>query len=321
MARHQRLSFGCGRLPFRQGDFLRIAASGSVAPEFENKSIRGRQPLRMTPIGQGRDMTETREFTTIERRGPIAIVRYDRGDGINALSRAAMRELTDIARMFRDDISAHVIVLTGTDKIFSAGADLKDPEMAAGHDGGLMQRRHALRVGPDMCDAWEDLEQLTVCAVEGHCIGGGVALAGACDIRIAARSASFRLPEIPLGMNMSWHSNPRLVNLMGPARAKLFVILGEAVKADQALDWRLVEEVVDDGAALDAALDLAQRAAAVPPVALRMSKQSLDMAAKALNPVATYMDRDQFALAATGKDQREAISAFLEKRAPRFTGE
>ena len=67
---------------------------------------------------------ETRDFTTIERRGPVALVRYDRKDGLNALSRAAMRELTDIARMFNDDISTHVIVLTGTDKIFSAGADL-----------------------------------------------------------------------------------------------------------------------------------------------------------------------------------------------------
>ncbi|MEQ8746230.1 enoyl-CoA hydratase/isomerase family protein [Pyruvatibacter sp.] len=261
------------------------------------------------------------QFTSIERRGPVAIVRLDRGDGLNALSRAAMRELTHIAHEFRDDIETHVIVLTGTDKIFSAGADLKDPEMASGSAGGLMARRHALRVGPDMCDAWEDLEQLTICAIEGHCIGGGVALVGACDIRIAGASASFRLPEIPLGMNMSWHSNPRLVNLMGPARTKLFVILGEALKAADALDWGLVEEVVDQGTALDAALDLAGRAAAVPPVPLRMSKQSIEMAAKALNPVSTYMDRDQFALAATGKDQREAITAFLEKRAPNFTGE
>lgn len=264
---------------------------------------------------------ETRDFTTIERRGAVAVVRYDRGDGLNALSRAAMRELTQIARDFKDDISTHVIVLTGTERIFSAGADLKDPEMGSEREGGLMARRQSLKVGPDMCDAWEDLEQLTICAIEGHCIGGGVALVGACDIRIAARSASFRLPEIPLGMNMSWHSNPRLVNLMGPARTKLFVILGEALKAPDALDWRLVEDVVADGAALEAALDLAGRAAGVPPVPLRMSKQSIEMAAKALNPVATYMDRDQFALAATGKDQAEAISAFLEKRTPKFTGE
>ena len=172
-----------------------------------------------------------------------------------------------------------------------------------------------------MCAAWEQLEQVTIMAVEGFCIGGGVALAAACDIRVAGRSAFFRLPEVPLGMNMSWHSNPRLVNLMGPARAKLFTILGEKLPAPQALEWGLVEEVAEDGGALDAAMVLAGRFAALPPVAVRMSKQSIDMAAKALNQAVTYVDRDQFALAATSKDQQEAISAFLEKRKPNFTGD
>jgi enoyl-CoA hydratase/carnithine racemase len=142
-----------------------------------------------------------------------------------------------------------------------------------------------------------------------------------CDIRVAGRSAYFRLPEIPLGMNMSWHSNPRLVNLMGPARAKLFVILGEKLYAPDALQWGLVEYLVDDGAALTEATTLAEKFARLPPLGVRMSKQSIDMAAKALNPAVTYMDRDQFALAATSKDQQEAVNAFLEKRKPTFTGE
>jgi enoyl-CoA hydratase/carnithine racemase len=178
-----------------------------------------------------------------------------------------------------------------------------------------------MKVGPEMCDAWERLEQVTICAVEGFCIGGGSALAAACDIRIAGKSAYFRLPEIPLGMNMSWHSNPRIVNLIGPARAKLFIILGEKLHAPQALDWGLVEEVVEDGRALAAALALAGKFGDLPPLPVRMSKQSIDMAAKALNPAVTFMDRDQFALTATSRDQQEAIDAFLEKRKPKFTGE
>ena len=122
-------------------------------------------------------------------------------------------------------------------------------------------------------------------------------------------------------MNMSWQSNPRLVNLMGHAKAKLFTILGETLLAPKALDWGLIEELVPSGTARTAAIDLAARFGAVPPVALRMSKQSLDVAAKALNHATTYMDRDQFILAATSNDQTEAISAFLEKRNPVFTGE
>lgn len=261
------------------------------------------------------------DFTRIEREGKVAIVHFDREDNLNAMSAAAMRELTAVARGFEDDLETIAIVLTGTRRGFSAGADLADPEMASRKTKGLLARRHALKIGPDMCGAWERLEQITICAVEGFCIGGGTALAAACDIRVAAKSAYFRLPEIPLGMNMSWHSNPRLVNLMGPSRAKLFTILGEKLPAPQALDWGLADEIAEDGEALDAALKLARKFAALPPVAVRMSKQSIDMAAKAFNAAVTYMDRDQFALAATSKDQQEAVSAFLEKRKPNFTGE
>jgi enoyl-CoA hydratase/carnithine racemase len=261
------------------------------------------------------------EFTRVERKGRVATVHLDRGDKLNALSNAAMRELTAVARSFEDDLETSAIVLTGTASHFSAGADLSDPEIATRKDKGLLARRHAMKLGPDMCDAWERLEQVTICAVEGFCIGGGSALAASCDLRVAGKSAYFRLPEIPLGMNMSWHSNPRLVNLMGPARAKLFIMLGEKLHAPQALDWGLVEEVVEDGQALSAALTLAQKFGDLPPLPLRMSKQSIDMAAKALNPAVTFMDRDQFALTATSKDQQEAVSAFLEKRKPKFTGE
>lgn len=259
-------------------------------------------------------------FTRITRKGRVALVEYDRGDGINALSVAVMKELTEVARQFEDDLETSVIVLSGTSKCFSAGADLKDPELA-NRPTGLLHRRHALKVGPNMCDAWEALEQVTIAAIEGFCIGGGTALVAACDIRVASDKAIFRLPEVPLGMNMSWHSNPRLVNLMGPAKAKLFTILGEALPVPKALDWGLVEQVCAPGQAQAEALLLAERFGALPPVAVRMSKQSIDMAAKALNQATTYMDRDQFALAATSQDQKEAITAFLEKRKPHFTGE
>ena len=248
---------------------------------------------------------------TIDRGEGIALVRLDRGDGRNALSAQFMREITAAAETFRDDLETHAVVLTGTADIFSVGADLKDPELAARRDKGLLERRHALRVGPDMCAAWEAIEQFTICAIEGHCIGGGVALAASCDVRVAGEGASLRLPEIPLGMNMSWHSNPRLVNLMGLARAKLFITLGEAVDAAEAKAQGLVERVVARGHALDTAMDLARRIAALPPVGVRMTKQSVDAAAKALNHTATYMDRDQFALTLTGEDQQEAVRAFL----------
>lgn len=259
------------------------------------------------------------EFITIELEGRVATLRFDRGDRINPLSVQLMRDLTAAARLLRDDVSTSAVILTGG-QAFSGGADLADPAIAQRAEASLLERREMLRVGPDMCDAWEALDQVTIAAIEGFCIGGGVALAVACDFRIAGRSAHFRLPEIPLGMNMSWHTQPRLVNLLGPSRAKQLTIFGEKVSAEKAERWGLADEICDDGSALDVARRWAGKVGALPPVAVRMAKRGITQAATALNQVSTFMDIDQFALASTSEDQREAVTAFLEKRAPRFTG-
>lgn len=258
-------------------------------------------------------------FLTLEKKNGIAVVTIDRGDGRNALSRELIVDLTAVARSFADDLQTQAVVLASKGA-FTAGADLKDPAMDRRRANGLLERRHVVRIGPDLCDAWEKMEQVTICAIEGYCIGGGVALAAACDFRVMANSAILRLPEIPLGMNMSWHAVPRLVSLIGPARAKQFIIYGEDISAQTALNWGLADEIAPDGEALDAALRWAGRAAKLPPNAVRMTKQSVNAVANALNHCATYMDLDQYVLATTSEDYREAIKAFLEKRAPKFTG-
>lgn len=259
------------------------------------------------------------DFVSLRREGRVAHVLLDRGDGLNAMSIQVLRDLRAVALALRDDITTSAVVVSGA-RAFSAGADLADPEAGRRASVSLLERREILRAGPDMCDAWEALDQVTIAAVERFCIGGGVALVGACDFRIAGRGAHFRLPEIPLGMNMSWHSQPRLVNLIGPSRTKQLVIFGERVSAEAAETWGLVDRVVADGESLAAADEWAQKVAALPPVAVRMAKRGITQIATALNQATTYMDLDQFALAATGEDHREAVSAFLEKRKPDFTG-
>jgi enoyl-CoA hydratase/carnithine racemase len=121
-------------------------------------------------------------------------------------------------------------------------------------------------------------------------------------------------------MNMSWHAQPRLVNLLGPARAKQLVIFGERVAAPEALAWGLIEAIAPDGGAAAMARQWAVRVAALPPISIRMAKRAITQFATALNGVGTFMDGDQYALAALGEDHREAVAAFFEKRAPRFTG-
>src|SRR5690242_14691273 len=211
-------------------------------------------------------------FVTIARDGAIATVTMDRGDGRNALSRQLMLELTEAARSFADDLETQAIILTGQGA-FSAGADLKDPAMSRRAANGLLERRHMVKVGPDLCEAWEKVEQVTICAIEKYCIGGAAALVAACDVRIVAQSAVMRLPEVPLGMNMSWHAVPRLVSLIGPARAKRFIIFGENWSAEEALSAGLADEIAPDGQALAAARRWAEKVAKLPPNAVRMTKQ------------------------------------------------
>ena len=264
-------------------------------------------------------------FVTIDRNlgpeGRIAVVRFDRGDGINALSPEALRELTAAARSFEDDAATSVVVLTGSARAFSAGFDLKDPEgrSRGGMDLGTL-RRH-LKLGPRLTRAWQEMEQITIGAIEGFCVGGGVALAVALDFRIMARDAHLRVPEIGLGMNMSWQSVPRLLHLIGPARTKQAVILADQrISAAEAHDWGLVEELAEPGHAFDVAMTLAGKIAVQPPLSVAMTKLTVNRLAYALDDLASHMDVDQFALASMSEDHKEGVDAFLTRRKPRFRG-
>jgi enoyl-CoA hydratase len=265
------------------------------------------------------------QFVQIEKGlgpdGRVAVVRFDRKDGINTLSPEALRQLTTAARSFDDDGDTSVVVLTGSPRAFSAGFDLKDSEGRSRQKMDLGALRRHLRLGPRLTEAWHRMEQVTIGAIEGFCIGGGVALAVALDFRVMARDAHLRVPEIGLGMNMSWQSIPRMLHLIGPARTKQAVILADQrIRAQEAYEWGLVEEVADPGQAFEAAMLLAGKIAAQPPLSVAMTKLTVNRLAHALDDLTSHMDVDQFALASMSEDHKEGVAAFLGKRKAKFKG-
>lgn len=257
---------------------------------------------------------------TDERQGRTAVVRFDRKDGKNALSLAALTAMRDrFEAMRRESDPPSAVIITGTAELFSVGFDLRDPAVERLASASIPERLRGPRLGAEACKTLAALEGYTIAAVEGWCLGGGLALALAADLIIAGVDARFGLPEIDRGLSLSWTALPRLLVRAGPAAGKRLAILGETIDAETAQTFGVADEVVPAGTALARALELAERAAAKPPLALRMIKRGANAWAEA-QVASAALDEEQFALATLSEDFAESLDAFRTKRAPNLKG-
>jgi len=248
----------------------------------------------------------------LEPMGPILRVYLNRPECLNALDTTTLQEIADCFTALQHRFEARVVILAGRGRSFSSGADRRRPP---GRDlldqAGISprERRHHTQVGFRAVRAIEACEVVTVASVAGHAIGGGACLAFSCDFRIAAEDAVFHIPEVDLGVPLTWGATPRLIHEIGAARARQMILMAERVDGRRAETWGLVHRAVPQMELEAATLEWAKRVASKPALAVHMTKtQFRAYAARDRLGVVAETDGDLLAAASRDPAFREAFN-------------
>jgi len=246
--------------------------------------------------------------------GAIGRITLARPERLNALGRQTLTELVTAAGWFDTLDAVKVVVVSGEGRAFSAGFDLADftsPPAADRVDDGA-------ELGRLMAEAVTAMRAITVAAVAGHCVGGGLVLAASCDLRIAGRGARFSIPEVELGIPLAWGGIPRLVREIGPAATKDLVLTCRPFGAEEALALGFVTRVVEDDAVASAADEVAALLATRSAFTLRATKRHVNAVAEESGSTAqSFRDADILAAALRDPESRAAGAAYLARRAAR----
>jgi enoyl-CoA hydratase/carnithine racemase len=234
----------------------------------------------------------------------LVTVTLNRPEKLNALNHQVHAELQEVCRALQTDAAARVVILTGAGRAFSAGADLggrragrRDTAATPASPGVLAERVNA-GMGNRTAAALESLDQVTIGAINGLCIGGAVVFASCLDVRLAAASAWFSIPEVDLDIPLTWNALPRLVRELGPSRTKELVLTCDRFSAEQALAWGFVNHVVPDEELRLRARALAAKLLAKDPWSVAATKSAVNALAQLMVPEqATHADREFLMLA------------------------
>jgi enoyl-CoA hydratase len=251
----------------------------------------------------------------VETSNRITILTINRPDKRNALNQATRDEMVHALDLLETSPESHVLVITGAgDKAFIAGADINEFEGRT----ALMQRE-AMK-GLRIFTAIEDFPKPVIAMINGFCLGGGLELALACDIRIASDTAKLGQPEINLGIIPGGGGTQRLTRLVGEGKAMEIILTGDSIDATHAKEIGLVNQVVPATDLRTTALGLAGRIAEKSPIALRMAKEAVKSAARMNLREGLEREMDLFSLTFGSEDKAEGVRAFLEKRKADFKG-
>ena len=251
------------------------------------------------------------ENIIFEKEENVAVITFNRPEAMNALNNQTRAEFAEAITDVAADEEIKVLILTGSGKAFVAGSDIKEfnkttPFMA----------HNIHRLG----EMVEKLPKPVIAAVNGFCLGGGCEIAMGCDIIIASEKAKFGQTEINIGIIPGGGGTQRLQRLIGPCRAKELIFTGDIIRADEADRIGLVNRVVPMDELMPAAKELAKKIAYKSAAALKLAKQAINYGMQAPLESGLKYEYEMYALALSLEDKAEGVSAFIEKRKPKFVG-
>ena len=252
-------------------------------------------------------------FVVVEHEPPIAVVRINRPDVLNALNVAVMDELVDALDGLDRDEQVRAIVLTGDEKAFAAGADIT----------GFVAATPITMLREGLVTRWDRIRKVRtplIAAVSGYALGGGCELAMVCDIIVASETAQFGQPEVNLGIIPGAGGTQRLTRAAGKYRAMDLILTGRRFSAHEAKEIGLAARVFPQASWLDDAKALAREIAAKPPLAIRLAIEAVDLVANSTLDAGLEFEREAFYLLFASEDKNEGTRAFVEKRKADFKG-
>ena len=253
------------------------------------------------------------DLILVETHGRAGVIRINRPKQLNALNGAVMRVLVDAALAFDADAAVGAIVITGDERAFAAGADIK--EMAS---ASVVEMLQANRI--ELWDALRGIKKPLIAAVSGWALGGGCELAMACDMIVASETARFGQPEINIGIIPGAGGTQRLTRAVGKALAMEVILNGRFLDAAEAERFGLVNRVVPVEQYLRTAIELAQQIAERAPLAVRLAKEAVNQAQESALAEGMADERRMFYMLFSTEDQKEGMQAFLDKRPARWQG-